>query len=109
MFVPFVGFDGILASYSRPAPLDLCTEPLFLRAQLGGELLAEVLGLEDRSDLDLRLLFFYIADDREASTDDIVFESNSRCNQENLIEQPKNGVRALKSPVTTSRASERTC
>jgi hypothetical protein len=43
--------------------------------------------------------FFYLTNDREASAAEIVFESNARCNQENLIEQLKNGVRALNAPV----------
>jgi len=43
--------------------------------------------------------FFYITDDRESPREEIVFESNSRCNQENLIEQLKNGGRALRMPV----------
>ena len=30
-----------------------------------------------------------------------MFEANGRCNQENLIEQLKNGVRALRAPVDT--------
>ncbi len=43
--------------------------------------------------------FFYITNDREASAGEVVFQSNSRCNQENLIEQLKNGVRAFRMPV----------
>jgi hypothetical protein len=43
--------------------------------------------------------FFYITNDRESSAEEIVFQSNSRCNQENLIEQLKNGVRAFRMPV----------
>lgn len=43
--------------------------------------------------------FFYITNKREASAAEIVFEANARCNQENLIEQLKNGVRALNAPV----------
>jgi Transposase DDE domain group 1 len=43
--------------------------------------------------------FFYLTNDREASAEEIVFESNRRCNQENLIEQLKNGVRAMRMPV----------
>lgn len=43
--------------------------------------------------------FFYITSDREAAAAAIVRESNARCNQENLIEQLKNGVRAMKMPV----------
>jgi hypothetical protein len=43
--------------------------------------------------------FFYITNDRESSASEIVFSCNDRCNQENLIEQLKNGVRALRAPV----------
>jgi hypothetical protein len=47
---------------------------------------------------DLRY-FFYITNDRKASRADIVSEANNRCNQENLIEQLKNGVNAMRMPV----------
>jgi len=43
--------------------------------------------------------FFYITNDRQASKAGIVREANARCNQENLIEQLKNGVRAIRVPV----------
>jgi len=43
--------------------------------------------------------FFYITNDRSLSQDQVIAESNGRCNQENLIEQLKNGVRALHAPV----------
>jgi hypothetical protein len=43
--------------------------------------------------------FFYITNDRESSAAEIVFSCNDRCNQEKLIEQLKNGVRALRAPV----------
>ena len=36
---------------------------------------------------------------------EVVFESNQRCNQENLIEQLKNGTRALHAPVNTLNAN----
>src|ERR1043166_7672072 len=39
-----------------PRALDLLAEALVLRLQLGGVLLAEVLGLEDRADLERGLL-----------------------------------------------------
>ena len=45
--------------------------------------------------------FFYITNDRELATQDIVYEANDRCNQENLIEQLKNGVHALRAPSNT--------
>ena len=43
--------------------------------------------------------FFYITNDRLSSADKIVFEANDRCNQENLIAQLKNGVKAMRMPV----------
>jgi hypothetical protein len=46
---------------------------------------------------DIRYLFYITNDSRPA--EDIVFLANDRCNQENLIEQLKNGVRALQMPV----------
>jgi len=42
---------------------------------------------------------FYITNDRESSASEIVFSCNDRCNQEKLIEQLRNGVRALRAPV----------
>jgi hypothetical protein len=47
---------------------------------------------------DLRY-FFYITNDRKTPADEVVFLANARCNQENLIEQLKNGVRAMQMPV----------
>ena len=43
--------------------------------------------------------FFYITNERDLSQDEVVFEANDRCNQENLIAQLKNGVRSMKMPV----------
>jgi hypothetical protein len=45
--------------------------------------------------------FFYISNDTTLSQEDVEYEANKRCNQENLIEQLKNGVHALKAPVNT--------
>jgi hypothetical protein len=42
---------------------------------------------------------FYITNDGECSAEEIVFSCNQRCNQENLIEQLKNGARAFRAPV----------
>jgi hypothetical protein len=47
---------------------------------------------------DLRY-FFYITNDQATSATEVVFLANQRCNQENLIEQLKNGVRAMQMPV----------
>lgn len=43
--------------------------------------------------------FFYLTNDMTTQAAEIVFEANRRCNQENLIEQLKNGVRATAMPV----------
>lgn len=45
--------------------------------------------------------FFYITNEREWTTDEVVFSANDRCNQENLIAQLKGGVRALQARVNT--------
>jgi hypothetical protein len=43
--------------------------------------------------------FFYITNDHKATRAEVVGDGNNRCNQENLIEQLKNGVRAMRMPV----------
>jgi hypothetical protein len=43
--------------------------------------------------------FFYVTNDRVSSAEQIVFTANDRCDQENLIEQLKNGVRAMRNPL----------
>jgi len=43
--------------------------------------------------------FFYITNDWDSSAEEVVFSCNDRCDQENLIEQLKNGVRAMYAPV----------
>ena len=45
--------------------------------------------------------FFYITNILSTPADEIVFLANERCEQENLIEQLRNGVKALKMPVNT--------
>jgi hypothetical protein len=45
--------------------------------------------------------FCYITNDWETPAQEIVFGSNKRCDQENLIDQLKNGVYALRTPVDT--------
>ncbi|MGH8847165.1 MAG: IS1380 family transposase [Polaromonas sp.] len=49
--------------------------------------------------------FFYVSNDRSLTQDQVIAESNDRCNQENLIEQLKNGVRALRAPLNTLEAN----
>jgi hypothetical protein len=43
--------------------------------------------------------FFYITNDRKRSEPELVNWAHKRCNQENLIEQLKNGVHAMRMPV----------
>ena len=43
--------------------------------------------------------FFYITNLRAESAEQVVLLANDRCDQENLIEQLKNGVKALRMPV----------
>jgi hypothetical protein len=43
--------------------------------------------------------FFYITNQRDMPIEQVVFQANDRCDQENLIEQLKNGVRAMRNPL----------
>ena len=43
--------------------------------------------------------FFYITNDEEKTAEEIVFDANHRCDQENLLAQLKSGVRSLTAPV----------
>lgn len=43
--------------------------------------------------------FFYITNDRKCSRAEAVFQSNDRCDQENLIAQLAGGVKAIAAPV----------
>ena len=43
--------------------------------------------------------FFYITNRDDLTTEEVVFFSNDRCDQENLIEQLKNGLNAMRMPT----------
>ena len=43
--------------------------------------------------------FFYITNQASLTPEEVVKHANARCNQENLIEQLKNGVNALRVPM----------
>lgn len=45
--------------------------------------------------------FFYLTNDRATPAPELVLSANGRCDQENLIEQLKNGVKAMRLPVDT--------
>lgn len=64
--------------------------------------------LEERGQRNLGTIyryFFYVTNDRALSQEQVVAESNDRCNQENVIEQLKNGARALHAPLNTLDAN----
>lgn len=48
---------------------------------------------------------FYLTNQQDWSLAEVVYFANDRCNQENLIEQLKNGVRSLRTPVNTLEAN----
>ena len=45
--------------------------------------------------------FFYVTNDGDTAAAEVVFVANDRCNQENLIDQLKHGVGAMRMPVDT--------
>lgn len=49
--------------------------------------------------------FFYITNDCTMTLEQVVWEANNRCNQENLNAQLKGGVRALRAPLNTLNAN----
>lgn len=53
----------------------------------------------DRALFDDVRYFFYVTNDRFLPMEDVVWHANARCDQENLIEQLKNGVNALRVPM----------
>ena len=55
-----------------------------------------------KGDVELRVehrYFFYITNERSLSAEQVVFQANERCDQENLIAQLKGNVRAMYNPV----------
>ena len=76
----------------RPTACDREYRVIALRKQLSVEKGQAVLFEDYR-------YFFYITNDRAATPQELVFEANGRCNQENLIAQLKGGVQALSMPV----------
>jgi len=49
--------------------------------------------------------FFYLTNKRDTAAEEIVWESNDRCNQENLIAQLKSGVHALETPLDNLKSN----
>ena len=49
--------------------------------------------------------FFFITNDRALPQDEVIGEAHDRCDQENILKQLKNGVRALHAPLNTLEAN----
>ena len=78
-----------------------CTQDyriVVLRKQLVWERRGQVIEEETR-------YFFYITNQWEWSCAAVVYFANDRCNQENLVQQLKSGVRALHAPLNTLEAN----
>jgi hypothetical protein len=82
----------------RPGPCDQDYLVVVLRKHLVIEKGGQKLGEETR-------YFFYITNQWGWERAEVVYFANDRCNQENLIEQLKNGARALRAPVNTLEAN----
>jgi len=76
----------------RPTKCDKTYRMVVLRKNLSVERGEKVLFDDIR-------YFFYITNDYKSSPVEIVRSANGRCNQENLNEQLKNGVKAMRMPV----------
>jgi hypothetical protein len=82
----------------RPGPCRRDYLVVVLRKQLVIEKGSRQVGAETR-------YFFYITNQWTWERAEVVAFANDRCNQENLIEQLKGGVRALRAPVNTLEAN----
>ena len=82
----------------RPGPCSRAYRVVVLRKHLVLEKKGEKVGEEVR-------YYFYITNEWAWERAEVVYFANDRCNQENLVEQLKNGVRALRAPVNTRAAN----
>jgi hypothetical protein len=90
--------EQVAAFTYRPGNCQKSYRIVVLRKQLALEKKGVVVGNETR-------YFFYITHDETSTAEAVVAMANDRCQQENLIEQRKNGVRALRAPVNTLEAN----
>jgi hypothetical protein len=82
----------------RPGPCDQDYLVVVLRKQLVIEEGGQEAGAGTR-------YFFYITNQWGWERAEVVYFANDRCNQGNLVEQLKGGVRALRAPVNTLEAN----
>jgi hypothetical protein len=76
----------------RPTACDKTYRMVVARKNISVEKGEQVLFPDER-------YFFYITNERKCTADQVVFEANDRCNQENHIAQLKGAVRALQAPL----------
>lgn len=119
-------FDGSQRAKQPRVKEDLVREHGYLNLRLESEELAEFEHKPSRAKMTYRMVvlrkniveergqrclgnvvryFFYITNDRELSKEEVVFEANQRCNQENLHAHLKGGIRALHAPLNTLEAN----
>jgi hypothetical protein len=93
------GYENIRLNSEQVAEFDY--QPTLCEKSYRVVAVAKNLSVErgDRVLFDDVRYFFYITNDRAMSAPEVVFCANDRCDQENLIEQLKNGVRALQASV----------
>jgi len=84
--------------YYRPTKCKKCYRLIILRKTITVKKGQKYLIPETR-------YFFYLTNDYEQSASALVFESNERCNQENLLSQLKSGMNALSMPLNTLTAN----
>jgi hypothetical protein len=93
-YTQLVGDEEKVAEFSyRPAACKHSYRVVALRKLIRVEKRQQLLFYEQR-------FFFYVSNVRKGqlSGGQVVFDANARCNQENVIEQLKNGVQALRMP-----------
>ena len=93
-YTQLVGDEEKVAEFSyRPAACTRTYRVVALRKLIRVEKHQQLLFYERR-------FFFYVSNVRkdQLSVEQVVFDANARCNQENVIEQLKNGVQAMRMP-----------
>lgn len=94
-YTQLVGDEETVAEFSyRPAACKRTYRVVALRKLIRVEKHQQLLFYERR-------FFFYVSNVRndQLSVEQVVFDANARCNQENVIEQLKNGVQAMRMPA----------
>lgn len=94
-YTQLIGDEEKVAEFSyRPGACEQTYRIVALRKLIRVEKHQQLLFYERR-------FFFYVSNVSKAElpTEEVVFQANARCNQENVIEQLKNGVQAMRLPA----------